>query len=206
MTLIDPLNPKAQLGSVIDEGRIKLMSILERTGLTDHQLSLQLREASQLQTLADHPNIVKLYKTIQTRDCLFLVLERCRTDLFDAIMRHDGFAEPTARRLFAQLADAVAMSHSETVRYMAPECLAGDAEWRRNAPAHIIKSLAAPVAYSPPANDVWSLGIILINLLTGKNPGLNLLQRTSTIKPTFFSGSFGFSVKYINRDYSPIHY
>ncbi|KAH9268636.1 hypothetical protein BASA83_009268 [Batrachochytrium salamandrivorans] len=239
---VDPLNPRAQLGSTIDGARIKLLSILGegsfavvflgqdmvtnvsyavkclyKTGLTERQMQLQMREASQLQTLAGHPNVVRLFKTIQTRDCLFLVLERCKTDLFDSIMRHDGFSEPTARRLFSQLVDAVAVSHSKhiyhrdlkpenvlvtypgeafveqalvvkltdfglattdtvstefgcgSVRYMAPECLAGDTEWH-NAPPSATAGRTVPIAYSPPANDVWSLGIILINLLTGKNP------------------------------------
>ena len=42
-----------------------------------------------------------------------------------------------------------------SVRYMSPECL---------------DSKIAGEGYSPEMNDVWSLGIILINLLTGKNP------------------------------------
>lgn len=42
-----------------------------------------------------------------------------------------------------------------SVRYMSPECL---------------DSKVAGEGYSPEMNDVWSLGIILINLLTGKNP------------------------------------
>jgi serine/threonine protein kinase len=42
-----------------------------------------------------------------------------------------------------------------SVRYMSPECL---------------ESKLSPSGYSPEMNDVWSLAIILINLLTGKNP------------------------------------
>lgn len=42
-----------------------------------------------------------------------------------------------------------------SVRYMSPECL---------------DSKLSPSGYAPEANDVWSLAIILINLLTGKNP------------------------------------
>jgi serine/threonine protein kinase len=42
-----------------------------------------------------------------------------------------------------------------SVRYMSPECL---------------DSKLAGEGYSPEMNDVWGLGIILINLLTGKNP------------------------------------
>jgi serine/threonine protein kinase len=49
-----------------------------------------------------------------------------------------------------------------SVRYMAPECLDGK---------------LAPSGYSTRSNDVWALGIILINLLTGKNPWVEPRRR-----------------------------
>lgn len=111
-----------------------------------------------------------------------------------------GLPEPLVRGIFGQLASAMAYAHSKgiyhrdlkpenvliqkdlvsgaitvklsdfglatqskvskefgcgSVRYMSPECL---------------DSKLSPSGYSPESNDVWSLAIILINLLTGKNP------------------------------------
>ena len=65
--------------------------------------------------------------------------------------------------LTVKLADFGLATHSKlsrefgcgSVRYMSPECL---------------DSKVSGEGYSPEMNDVWSLGIILINLLTGKNP------------------------------------
>ncbi|KAJ3402544.1 hypothetical protein HDU80_004967 [Chytriomyces hyalinus] len=67
-----------------------------------------------------------------------------------------------------------------SVRYMAPECF----ELTHNTPEGVspgqpvpppAKSLPVPAGvlsggYSPAANDVWALGVILLNLLFGKNP------------------------------------
>ncbi|KAI9344823.1 kinase-like domain-containing protein, partial [Zopfochytrium polystomum] len=56
-----------------------------------------------------------------------------------------------------------------SVRYMAPECF----DPLHNAPEPADNFAPPPsdaLGYSPPANDVWALGVILINLLFGKNP------------------------------------
>lgn len=107
-----------------------------------------------------------------------------------------GLSEPMVMSIFSQLASALVYAHSKgiyhrdlkpenvlilrdsntvklsdfglathskiskefgcgSVRYMSPECL---------------DSKLSPEGYSPDSNDAWSLGIILINLLTGKNP------------------------------------
>ena len=223
------------LGQHIHTGETYAVKCLYKSGLNEAQLELQLREAVILSTVAGHDNIVRLLGTIHTPLYVYLVLERCQTDLFDAIMRHEGFAEPAARSLFLQLVDAVAFCHQNSiyhrdlkpenvlishppgkkrdtdlviklgdfglsttqslssefgcgsVRYMAPECLA---EGSKSQP------------YSPASNDVWSLAIILINLLTGKNPWIEPAAKDKHFaahmlspisRPDSFQVQFGFS-------------
>ncbi|KAI8908346.1 kinase-like domain-containing protein [Gorgonomyces haynaldii] len=212
---MDPTKPQSQIGQCI--GDIRLVSVigqgsfavvflgmrrnqkvavkcLYKQGLTSSQLALQMSEANLLTTLK-HDNIIKLLETIETDDCVYLVLEYCETDLFDFIMASSR-PEAETKRLFSQLCHAVDFCHQMnvyhrdlkpenvlliagdvkladfglatqhslsnefgcgSVRYMAPECLSG-------------VDAGMPLPYSCAANDVWSLGIILINLLTGKNP------------------------------------
>jgi serine/threonine protein kinase len=209
---MDPLDHSQQIGetisgykllSVLGQGSFAVVYLatdgfkqyavkcLYKMGLSDSQLKLQMEEAGILQSLS-HPNIITLHQVIQTQDCVYLVLDYCKSDLFDAIMSND-FTESDSKLIFSQLCHAVAACHSSgvyhrdikpenilldglnvkltdfglatrspvssdfgcgSIRYMAPECLG--------------KRFKSP--YSCAANDVWALGIILINILTGKNP------------------------------------
>lgn len=128
---------------------------------------------------------------------MYLILEYCESDLFDSIVT-GVYEEHKALRLFAQLATSIQYCHDNgiyhrdlkpenilvtseinphvrlsdfglstsdkyssefgcgSVRYMSPECLANN---------DITEEF-----YNCQSNDVWSLAIILINMLTGKNP------------------------------------
>ena len=147
-----------------------------------------------LLTRVNHPHVISLLDTVCRDNCTYLVMPFCETDLFDTIQRAGKLSPKLAKTYFAQLGSAVQACHDKgvyhrdlkpeniligrdgvvladfglattqelssefgcgSVRYMAPECLCQPA-------------LGMP--YSCAANDVWSLGIVLINMLTGKNP------------------------------------
>ncbi|KAJ3287441.1 hypothetical protein HK104_008575 [Borealophlyctis nickersoniae] len=203
---------------------------LFKEGLSAAQLQLQRNEARILARLRGHRNIVSLYETIDTDDCLFLVLEKCDGDLFDAIERYGGFPDRMVRDLFGQLADAVAFAHARgvyhrdikpenalviygknqdditikltdfglsttamwsnefgcgSIRYMAPECLGEDG--------------AEQDGYATAPNDVWALGVMLINILTSQNPWVEpiatdpLYAAYTGGEPDTFKSQFGFS-------------
>jgi serine/threonine protein kinase len=171
---------------------------LFKQGLTHRELRAQLAEAKLLARLS-HPNIVSLIKTVDDEDAVYLIQEYCQTDLFDSILRTKGYDETLTKQLFAQVCDAVAYIHSKSVyhrdikpenillkdgvvkladfglattdelcddfqvgsnRYMSPEVYT--AEQSETSPFKL--------PYSAAANDVWALGIVLINMLTGRNP------------------------------------
>ncbi|KAG2182373.1 hypothetical protein INT43_007303 [Umbelopsis isabellina] len=173
---------------------------LNRIGLTKRQHGFQQREIALHQMLSDHPNILTLEKVIHTPECIYMILEYSREgDLFNAITETNFYAgnDRAIRRVFLQIIDAVMYCHHYGVYhrdlkpenilvfeggtrvkladfglatteeyssdfgcgstfYFSPECQGG------------IHKNTKPYKSAP--NDIWSLGVILINLTAGRNP------------------------------------
>ncbi|KAJ3378972.1 hypothetical protein HDU92_007004, partial [Lobulomyces angularis] len=166
-----------------------------KSKMTSKQLETLKREAKIMKHLSNHPNIVQFYKVIENNDFFFLVMELCEMDLFEAITKQNGFPQEVVKEVFLQLLNALIYCHEMgvyhrdikpenimiskdfkvklcdfglatterwstefgcgSVRYMAPECMNASKKKK---------------CYSSALNDVWSMGILLINLLFGKNP------------------------------------
>jgi len=169
------------------------------TPLDRRQVDFQTREIRLHHQASAHRNVVSMLKIIDEPDCLFVILEYCpEGDLFYNITEcgHYVGKDELARKAFLQILDAVEYCHSlgiyhrdlkpenilvsdcgQTVKladfglatssdrsedygcgstfYMSPECL--DPSSKR------------PFYYCAP-NDVWSLGVVLVNLTCGRNP------------------------------------
>lgn len=169
------------------------------TPLDRRQVAFQTREIKLHYTASAHPNVVSMLKIIDYPDCIYVILEYCpEGDLFFNITECGRYVgkDELAKKAFLQILDAVEHCHSlgiyhrdlkpenilvsdngETVKladfglatssdrsedygcgstfYMSPECL--DHTSRR------------PFYFCAP-NDVWGLGVILVNLTCGRNP------------------------------------
>ncbi|KAJ2906179.1 hypothetical protein GGI21_004075, partial [Coemansia aciculifera] len=102
------------------DGAKYALKCLSKLGLTARQLALQRTELEIHGSVCPHPHIVTLYAHFETRDWLFLVMERVSgPDLYDYITQHPAFNANQeerrfveATRLFEQMIDAVAHIHA----------------------------------------------------------------------------------------------
>ncbi|KAJ3291582.1 hypothetical protein HK104_005952 [Borealophlyctis nickersoniae] len=162
------------------------------------------KEAAFMRKLSGCENIVKLKKVVEEREWVFLVLEHCDMDLYDAIMLHGGFPPAVVKEIFSQLVTALTHCHAEGIyhrdikpenflvnndgvvklgdfglatydslssetgcgssRYLAPEFIPAESE------SNTHRSLSSRRGSHTAANDIWALGIVLVNLLFGRNP------------------------------------
>ncbi|OCH86763.1 kinase-like protein, partial [Obba rivulosa] len=164
------------------------------------QRQLHLREITLHQLASAHPNVVTLHRVVEDYHYTYIVMDYCSDgDLFTQILhqrRYLGHNE-LIKEVFLQLLDAVEYCHSLSIyhRDLKPEnilCFDGglrlaitdfglattdkmSTEFRTGSIYHMSPEcqgglFAYTKAYSPLFNDVWSLGIILLNLITGRNP------------------------------------
>lgn len=189
------------------------------TPLDARQVQFQTREIRLHYLASAHRNVVSILKIIDDPDCIYVILEYCpEGDLFFNITECGQYVgkDELAKRVFLQILDAVEHCHTlgiyhrdlkpenilvsdqgETVKladfglatasyrsedygcgstfYMSPECL--DHSSRR------------PFYYCAP-NDIWSLGVILVNLTCGRNPWKQASMEDSTYQA--FTRSPGF--------------
>ncbi|EKG20151.1 hypothetical protein MPH_02508 [Macrophomina phaseolina MS6] len=185
---------------------------LNKLNLEPRQRKFQQREIQLHHLASSHPNVVSLVKIMDSPECTYVVLEYCPDgDLFSNITERGRYArdDELARRAFLQILDAVGYCHSmgiyhrdlkpenilvtdngNTVKladfglatsdpytsdfgcgstfYMSPECQQPNPK--------------AYASYESAPNDVWSLGVILVNLTCGRNPWKKASLEDSTFR------------------------
>ncbi|GAA5874347.1 hypothetical protein JCM1840_001355 [Sporobolomyces johnsonii] len=173
---------------------------LNKVGLDSRQRSFQRREIALHGLASRHGNVVSLHNVIEEETCIYVVLQFCEEgDLFGMITERQRYLgdDDLIRKVFLQIVDAVEYCHAKGIYhrdlkpenilclddgqkvmladfglatgektsgdfgcgstfYMSPECQGG-----------LFQRLGS---YSTPHNDIWSLGVILVNLTCGRNP------------------------------------
>ncbi|KAH0578272.1 hypothetical protein H2248_003896 [Termitomyces sp. 'cryptogamus'] len=167
---------------------------------TSRQRQIHIREIALHQIASSHPGVVTLHRVVEEFNRTYIIMDYAPDhDLFTQILHNCRYLGDDAliKHVFLQLLDAVEYCHSlgiyhrdlkpenvlcfddglrvaitdfglatteklstefrtGSVYHMSPECQGGEFALTGN--------------YSPMFNDIWSLGIILLNLATGRNP------------------------------------
>ncbi|RWR87719.1 serine/threonine-protein kinase ATG1a-like protein isoform X2 [Cinnamomum micranthum f. kanehirae] len=169
---------------------------IEKKNLSNNKAKESLfKEISTLSPIR-HPNIIRLYEAIETAEKIFLVLEYCvGGDLAAYIQRFGRVSEDVARHFMRQLASGLQVlrennlihrdlkpqnlllsSKDETpvlkigdfgfARYLKPQ---GLADTVCGSPLYMAPEIILGKKYDAKA-DLWSVGAILFQLITGKPP------------------------------------
>ena len=176
-------------------GDPRAIKIVHKIGLAQDNLDPKhkLRELKVLQEL-DHPNILRVYELYEDKNRYYIVMEYCAGgDLFSRLQEVRRFTEVQVGKLMWQLMSAVAYCHQRFVihRDLKPENILlegredltiriadfGSSSFldpkKKLSGVHGSAYYIAPEVLKEAYNekcDVWSCGIILYILLTGRPP------------------------------------
>ncbi|GAM39589.1 hypothetical protein TCE0_034f11264 [Talaromyces pinophilus] len=185
---------------------------LNKIGLDPRQRKFQQREIKLHHLASQHPNVVSLVRIMDSVDCTFVVIEFCpEGDLFSNITERGLFVgnDPLAKRAFLQILDAVDYCHSigiyhrdlkpenilvtdggmtvkladfglATTDYLTPDFGCGSTFYM--SPECQQTTPRPGSCYVSPVNDVWSLGVILVNLTCGRNPWKRASNEDATFR------------------------
>ncbi|CAL8099703.1 unnamed protein product [Orchesella dallaii] len=185
---------KVKKATHILTGERVAIKILDKAALGD-DLPRVKQEIETLKFL-NHPHICQMYQTFDTDRKIFIVMEYCQGgELFDYIVQRDRLTEVEGRRIFRQIASAVAYCHQKGVvhRDLKPEnilldsennvklidfglcanstnCHKVELETCCGSPAYAAPELIKGERYIGTQADVWSLGVLLYALLNGFLP------------------------------------
>ncbi|KAI0659221.1 Pkinase-domain-containing protein [Cubamyces menziesii] len=175
------------------------IKIMEKADPGTRRWQYQQREVTAHLRVSDHPNIVTVHDILECPYFIYIVLDYCvGGDLFEPMLEQMAYCrnDVLLKSIFLQLVDAVQYCHDHGIyhrdlkpdnilsnedgsvvkvadfglsttakvsdtfgcgssNYMSPECIGEDYDYH---------------PYSTEASDVWSLGVILTNLVAGRNP------------------------------------
>jgi calcium-dependent protein kinase len=173
---------------------IRAVKLIKKESMNKEEEESFKHEITILKKL-DHPNILKLYEVFEDEKRYYLVTELCKGgELFDEIVTKVCFSEKEAAAIIQQILQAVAYCHDLGIvhRDLKPENVLIDKELnntlkiidfgtstiydKSSGPlktTHGTSYYIAPEVLNKRYDDrcdVWSIGVILYILLSGKPP------------------------------------
>ncbi|XP_063674284.1 SNF-related serine/threonine-protein kinase-like isoform X12 [Bolinopsis microptera] len=196
-----------RLARHVFSGQMVAVKVIDKTKLDQRETDHLLKEV-QCMKLVRHPNVVRLYHVITTKNKLYLVLELgSGGDLLDYLNKMpDGIGEERTREYFGQIIRAIAYCHHLHIvhRDLKPENIIFNEDysvlkltdfgfsnefspgeklmtycgsWKYSAPEILLQE-----EYDPPAVDVWSLGVMLFQMVAGRLPFSEVNQSETLTK------------------------
>ena len=167
---------------------------MSEAGAKADKVMLGIEREIVIMKLIDHPNVLNLYDVWETSSELYLIMEYVPGgELFDYLVKRGRLAVSEALHYFQQIIHAVDYCHRFNIchRDLKPENLLldkdknikvadfGMAAWEAGermletscgSPHYASPEIVAGKAYHGSSSDIWSCGIILFALLTGRLP------------------------------------
>ncbi|RKP11758.1 hypothetical protein BJ684DRAFT_23200 [Piptocephalis cylindrospora] len=174
-------------------GKKVALKCVSRSLISSVDLGPRVRREVRFLRRLRHPHIIKLYEVFVTTKEVIIVLEYAGGEMFDYISENGKLHEREARRLFQQLISAIDHCHRRYIvhRDLKPENILldednnvkladfglanalSDGEFMRTAcgsPNYAAPEVISGRHYAGPEVDIWSCGVILYVMLTGRLP------------------------------------
>eukprot|EP00741_Cyanophora_paradoxa_P001769 tig00000073_g1715.t2 len=186
---------KVKLGIHKDTGQKVAIKIVKKEFLESKpSLRRKIEREIAVMKLIDHPHVLRLYDVFETVSHLFLVLEHVEGgELFDYLVKKGRLDPLEAHRFFRQIIGGLQYCHRQLIchRDLKPENLLLDAnmnikiadfgmasmmkdgallETSCGSPHYASPEIVMGTKYNGMEADVWSCGVVLYALLTGKLP------------------------------------
>eukprot|EP00931_Biecheleriopsis_adriatica_P067234 TRINITY_DN41403_c0_g1_i1.p1 TRINITY_DN41403_c0_g1~~TRINITY_DN41403_c0_g1_i1.p1 ORF type:complete len:744 (+),score=137.00 TRINITY_DN41403_c0_g1_i1:1-2232(+) len=176
-------------------GNVYALKAIDKQRVTDHNLQAQLLAEVTTQTRLCHPNLLRCYSYFEEPESVYIVLEHAAGgDLWQRMRKHGPLSQPDAAHVFSQVCKGVLHLHTNGVihRDLKPENILltsdmtvkiCDFGWAAQAGSNSAGKrstfcgtlcMLAPEMVSGKEYDakvdVWAVGVLLYEMLTGSSP------------------------------------
>ncbi|KAF9450004.1 Pkinase-domain-containing protein [Macrolepiota fuliginosa MF-IS2] len=174
-------------------GHIVAMKYISKAVIHREKTKTRVRREYEYMRTLRHPHVIKLYEVISTPTDIIFVLEFAGGELFNYIVANGRMPESRARKFFQQIISGIEYSHRLKIvhRDLKPENILLDDDLNVKitdfglsneisdgdflatscgSPNYAAPEVIRGGVYAGPEIDVWSSGVILFVMLSGRLP------------------------------------
>lgn len=174
-----------------DKGKIVCLKVIEKSKLKEDNILEKFQRDVVILKRLSHPNIVAIYDTFEINDFYVIVMEYCRNGtLQEYMLSNKTIPDNEAIRMIRQIMNALSFLHKQGIAHgdITPENIALDdylnpmlidfalchtpykCTTNNRSIFYMPPEVIMSTSYDRMIGDMWSIGVVLYEMVTGRNP------------------------------------